>query len=170
MSDTITVTRLAIRGFTGDEPKPEYAGEGEDRRAWLAARYYNKLAPITAEGDKLSAAFDAARATAAQLWEALATTSTDQWLAAHHRWVLAEAAVTEIGDQVELCHRSHRYTEDGLTLSDHTFETLNEAIRQTPGTDWPGGVRAYSDVFKAREQRNERERLAGKTAAHATAR
>ncbi|WP_329492592.1 hypothetical protein OG618_37580 (plasmid) [Kitasatospora sp. NBC_01246] len=165
MHQAITVTRITPRGFTGEEPKPEYTGDGEDRLAWLAARYYNTLAPRSAEGDKLAAVYEAAQAEADQLWAALASTRTDDWAAAHHRWVLAEDAAAEAGEELVDADRHHDWAEDRLTLGDRAHYFLSDVIAETPGARWPYGPGGGSTVRAAQDQRAKRESAAAKTLA-----
>ncbi|WP_433513913.1 hypothetical protein ACQP2T_61915 [Nonomuraea sp. CA-143628] len=157
------IQTIAINGFTGREPIPD---DDAHYLAWKVARHHNAAVPAALEEEQAWNAYTSAETATEHAWQALDTTPTSEWAAAHHRWVKAEHALSAAASQWHSAATAMDQAWEDANWSDRALDFYAQAaaqagVRELLGTNRPTSSHwVHLDVER---RRREREQLAGKT-------
>ncbi|MEU6713056.1 hypothetical protein ABZ897_16360 [Nonomuraea sp. NPDC046802] len=154
---------IIVNGFTGNEPEPD---DNTSYLIWRVVRFHNASVPQAQAEEQTWKTYTAAEAAAEQAWQALDTTSTSEWVAAHHRWVKAEHELDTAAHAWECASRAMEDAWMSCNWGDRTIEVYEQVIREVGVRELIGAGRnksSFSLASDLRSRRREREQLAGKT-------
>ncbi|MEV0996760.1 hypothetical protein [Nonomuraea sp. NPDC050202] len=156
---------ITVNGITGNEPAPD---DHAKYLVWKVVHRHNTAVPLALEEEQAWNGYISAEAATEQAWQALDTTHTTDWAAAHHRWVKAEQALDTAVRRWESAAAALEQAFDDAHWGDRTYEFYEEVTRQAGIRELLCANRPTSpwQTLDVERRRREREQLAGKTLQH----
>ncbi|MET8006170.1 hypothetical protein [Nonomuraea glycinis] len=157
------IRQIKANGFTGSEPAPD---DNDAYFVWKVVRFHNSAVPLALEEEQAWTTYAGAETAAEQAWQALSTTSTGDWAAAHHRWVVAEHALdTTARAWSSAAAEMERHWEEN-NWGDRSIDTYDQIVRQLDVRCLLSSNRGrshYGLYLDLERRRRERETLTAKT-------
>uniref|UniRef100_UPI003F498263 hypothetical protein n=1 Tax=Streptosporangium sp. CA-235898 TaxID=3240073 RepID=UPI003F498263 len=162
------IKSIAFNGINGTESEPPYASDPARHYTWKVVRYHNSAVPIAQDEDAAYTAYTEAKAEADTAWDALSSTETSRWMAAHHRWVVAETKLEGAARAWEQAYREFDALWMGNLFGETSSDVYDQILRASNVRDLRSVNRPgyYNLVSDASETRRDREEITKKTLKH----